>query len=416
MVSSNPLPLAGIKVLELTHIVAGPCAGAILGDLGADVVKVEPPDALQPSRNGYSRQGAYFFLNRNKRGIVLDLKKPEAVEVFLRLAEDADIVLENQGPGTMDRMGIGYEAIRARNPRIIYCSVKGFLTGPYSARPLMDELAQAMSGLSYMTGLTGKPLRAGASITDMGSAMFCIIGIFAALRQRDVTGVGQSITGGLFETALYFMGPATSTAQITGEVPAPMGDPRSRNFNTLYDMFPCGDGGMVFIAITNDAQWNRFCPAMGLGALLEDTDLQTTTGRNANRGKYFPEVEAACMARSVPEIVDALNDANIMVGPLNNPQSVLTDPHVLSSGRMQYVQIEGNVLLSPNLPIETSSYTVEHRYDPPEAPGRDSKEVLAEAGFSAAEIESLLASGALMDKVAPAPPPAAVGAVPAARA
>ena len=402
---SNHLPLAGVKVIELTHIVAGPAAGAILGDLGADVIKVEPPDALQPSRSGYSRQGAYFFLNRNKRGIVLDLKKPEAVEVFLRLADDADIVLENQGPGTMDRMGVGYDAIRARNPRIIYCSVKGFLTGPYATRPLMDELAQAMSGLSYMTGLTGKPLRVGASITDMGAAMFCIIGVLAAMRQRDVTGVGQRVTGGLFETALYFMGSATSGAQVTGEVPMPMGDPGARNSNTLYDLFPCGDGGQVFIAITNDAQWKRFCPGMGLDDLLEDPLLQSNPGRAANRDRYFPRVKAVCMARTVPEVVAALEKADVMVGPLNNPMTVLSDRHVLSPGRMQYIQIEGHVLLSPNLPIETSNYNIGRRYDPPEQPGRDSKEVLAEAGFSAAEIEALLASGALLDKVAPAPKP-----------
>ncbi len=396
---SNSLPLAGIKVIELTHIVAGPCAGAILGDLGADVIKVEPPDALMPSRSGYARQGGYFFLNRNKRGIVLDLKKPEAVEVFLRLTDGADIVVENQGPGTMDRMGIGYDAIRARNPRIIYCSVKGFLSGPYSTRPLMDELAQTMAGLSYMTGPTGTPLRAGASITDMGAAMFSIIGVLSALLQRNLTGVGQRITGGLFETALYFMGPASSGAQVTGETPQPMGDPRPRGNNTLYDLFPCGDGGKVFIAITNDAQWKRFCPAMGLGELLEDPGLQSNPGRAANRGKYFPKVEAACMARTVPEVVDALEDANIMVGPLNNPKTVLSDRHVLSPGRMQHMKIEGHDLLSANLPIETSAYTIREQHDPPEAPGRDSKEILAENGFSAAEIQQLLDSKAVYDHV-----------------
>jgi len=373
----------------------------ILGDLGAEVIKVEPPDVLMPHRTGYARTGAYYFLNRNKRGIVLDLKNPDAVEAFLRLAEKSDIVVENQGPGTMDRLGIGYEALSKRNPGIIYASVKGFLTGPYSARPLLDELAQMMAGLAYMTGPPGQPLRAGASVIDMGAAMFAVIGVLAALNQRRDTGLGQRVTGGLFETALYFVGPAVTGAQITGETPTPMGARIRTGGYSIYELFPCSDGSQVFIAVTSEAQWKRLCDILALDDLRDDRAMQSNADRLKNRETMIPRVQAATMQRTGAELVEELDRAGVPVGPLHTPLSVVDDPHVRSEGRMVPIHVENKDLLSPNLPYESSGYTVGSRWDPPEKPGRDSRAVLEDAGFTAAEIDALVASGAVLETVAP---------------
>lgn len=391
------LPLEGVRVLEVSHIVAGPAVGMILGDMGADVVKVEPPDVLMPHRTGYARGGGYYFLNRNKRGIILDLKNPDAIEVFLRLAERSDVLIENQGPGTMDRLGIGYDDLSRRNPGIIYSSVKGFLRGPYSARPLLDELAQMMSGLAYMTGPLGQPLRAGASVVDMGAAMFAVIGILGALRQRDATGLGQRITGGLFETALYFVGPAVTTAQLTGQTPPPMANRDRSRGNSIYDLFPTSDETRVFIAVTSEAQWKRLCEALELDDLANDPRMQSNAGRLANREVLIPRLEAATMRRTAAELAEQLNDAGVPVGPLNTPRSVADDPHVRAPGRMLPLHVEGREVMAPNMPYESSAYPIEERLDPPEEPGRDSRAVLEDAGFTATEIASLLASGAVLE-------------------
>src|SRR6476661_3756224 len=170
------LPLEGMQVVEMGQIVAGPAAGLILGDMGADVIKVEPPDAGTASRPGNQRNGSFFYLNRNKRAIVVDLASPEGREVAMRLIRRADILIENMAPGTIDRLGLGYAKVREVNPRLIYCSLKGYLKGPYSARPLMDEPGQMASGLAYMTGPPGQPMRAGASVVDMGAATYAVLG------------------------------------------------------------------------------------------------------------------------------------------------------------------------------------------------------------------------------------------------
>lgn len=395
----NQLPLAGIKVLEITHIVAGPSAGLILADMGADVVKIEPPDALDPNRAGTGRNGTFYFLNRNKRSIVIDLKHPRGKEVFLGMADHSDVVVENLGPGAMDRLGLGYEQVSQRNPGIIYCGVKGFLDEPYANRGLLDELAQMMSGLAYMTGPPGQPLRAGSSVIDIGAATYGVVGVLAALLQRQQTGVGQNIKGGLFETALFFVGQHMGNTQFTGEQPVPMSARDRTRGHVVYDLFTCADGRQVFIAVTSDNHWRSLCKALHLDDLLADPDLATTVQRRQNRDRIFGRIGEATSGIGSEELVRILIDASVPVAPLNTPATVLDDPYLQSRDHLFTSEAEGKRLRLPALPYHTPAYRFANRYDPPAAPGRDTREVLADAGYSGADVEELLGTGAVKEGV-----------------
>ncbi len=388
------LPLEGVKVLELAHIVAGPTAGLILADMGADVVKIEPPDALEPQRIGTARVGQFFFFNRNKRSLVLDLKKDEGREVFFKLAEKADVVVDNMGPGTMERLGIGYEQVSPHNPGIIYCSVKGFLSGPYSRRPFLDELAQMMCGLAYMTGPPGRPLRAGASVVDIGAATYAVVGVLGALVKRQATGRGQKITGGLFETGLFLVGQHMANAQFSGQPPSPMPardqQPGRQTGWGVYDLFDCADGRQVFIGVTSDAQWRRFCQALGLDDLGADPELASNPGRREARPRLVPRIAEAVGAMSSRDLAEVMADNGIPVAPLNTPEDVLEDPHVNSGHKLLDVQGGDRAMRLPALPYESTDYPFAKRSDPPVKPGAHTREVLAEAGYSPERIEALL--------------------------
>ena len=214
---SNPQPLKGLKVLEFSHTIMGPCAGLVLADLGADVVKIEPAPAGDHTRRlpGFAA-GFFAAFNRNKRSLALDLKSPEGRATAHRLVAQADVVLENYGPGTMERLGCGWETLQAINARLVYLALKGFLAGPYEHRPALDEVVQFQSGLAYMTGPPGRPLRAGASIVDILGAVFGVVAVQAALRERDTTGQGQRVSGALFESAVFLMGSHMSGLAATG--------------------------------------------------------------------------------------------------------------------------------------------------------------------------------------------------------
>jgi crotonobetainyl-CoA:carnitine CoA-transferase CaiB-like acyl-CoA transferase len=211
------LPLEGTRVLELGHIVAGPTAALILADLGADVVKIERPDGGDQARRMSGNGSIFHFLNRNKRSIVVDLKTPAGQEVVRRLVRTADVVLDNYAPGVLERLGLGYDDLAALNSRLVYLSLKGFLPGPYAHRPSLDELAQMMGGLAYMTGPRGQPLRAGASVIDVGAATYGVIAVLAALAQRERTGRGELIVAGLYETSVFWVGQWMAMSAMSGE-------------------------------------------------------------------------------------------------------------------------------------------------------------------------------------------------------
>jgi crotonobetainyl-CoA:carnitine CoA-transferase CaiB-like acyl-CoA transferase len=360
--------------------------------MGADVIKVEPPDAGTASRPGNQRNGSFFYLNRNKRGIVVDLASPEGHEIAMRLIRRADILIENMAPGTMDRLGLGYSRVCEENPRLVYCSLKGYLKGPYQSRPLMDEPGQMAAGLAYMTGPPGQPMRAGASVVDIGAATYAILGVLAALLERQRTGEGQHITGGLFETALFYVGQHMSTAQLTGETPVPMSASRSgpsHRRTAIYALFNCKDGKQVFIGAVSDGQWRRLCSAFGMEDLAADPRLNHNPGRNAEREMLMRRIGEAAAQRDSAEVVEMLVRADVTVAPVNTPLSVLDDPHVKSEGRTLPVQIGTVAGRLPPLPYESNAYAFSVRRSAPVEPGEHTEEVLLELGYTREETQGL---------------------------
>ncbi len=390
------LPLEGTHVVEVGQIVAGPTAGLILADMGADVIKVEPPDAGTARRPGNLRTGSFFFFNRNKRSLVVDLAAPEGHQVALRLIRRADVLIENMAPGTMERLGLGYPNVRQENPRLVYCSLKGYLTGPYQSRPLMDEPAQMATGLAYMTGPPGRPLRAGASVVDIGAATYAVIGVLAALLERQTTGQGQHITGGLFETALFYIGQHMAHAQLTGEIPRPMASVETgarRRVWAIYDLFTCKDGRQVFIGIVSDNQWRRLCAVLGMEDLVDDRRLQDNAGRATEREWLLTRIAQAVAGRESQEVVDVLVRADVTVAPVHTPLTVLEDPHVASEPRTLPAQIGEAAGRLPSLPYESDAYGFSVRRHAPAEPGQHTREVLLDLGYTVEEAEALARTG-----------------------
>lgn len=387
----NKLPLRGMRVVEFGQIISGPTAGLIFGDMGADVIKVEPIDAGSPSRPNNLRNGSFFYFNRNKRGIALNIATPEGLEVALRMIKRADILIENMAPGTMDRLGLGYAKMRELNPGLVYCSIKGYLTGPNQSRTLMDEPGQMASGLAYMTGLPGQPLRAGASVVDIGAATYAVIGVMAALLERKTTGKGQHITGGLFETALFYVGQHMSNAQLSGEEPLPMSTARTAKGGrtAIYDLFKCKGGKQVFIGIMSDPQWVRACGVLGMDDLANDPKLKYNAGRGEQRDMLMKRISQAVADRESKDVVDALVNAGVTVAPVNTPVSVMEDEHVTAEGRMLPAEIGGKAGRLPPLPYESNEYKFALHHHAPAAPGRDTREILSELGFSESEVMAL---------------------------
>ena len=270
--SQAPAPLAGLKVVEFTHMVMGPACGLMLADLGADVVKVEPaPDGDNTRRLSGSGTGFFSIANRNKRSLAVDLKSADGMAVVRRLLADADVLIENFRPGAMDKLGLSYAALSADNPRLIYCSCKGFLPGPYNSRVALDEVVQMMGGLAYMTGPPGQPLRAGSSVNDIMGGMFGAIGILAAVTERQRTGRGRHVQTGLFENNVLLMAQHMAQFALTGTEPPPM-SVRQVAW-PIYDLFDTGDGGQVFVGVVTDTQWRLFCAEFALDALGADPAL-----------------------------------------------------------------------------------------------------------------------------------------------
>ena len=249
----SALPLSGLRVIEFTHMVMGPSAGVILGDLGADVIKIEPLQGDNTRRLKGSGAGYFPMYNRNKRSICVDLKSAEGLALVHSFIEKSDIVIENFRPGAMDKLGLGYKDCEQLNDQIIYCSLKGFLSGPYEHRTALDEVTQMMGGLAHMTGLPDKPMRAGASVVDVSGGMFGVIGILAAVEKRHKTGKGEYLTSSLFESTVFLMGQHMAQEAVTGVAPPPMSQRNSAW--AIYDIFLSSDNEKVFVAVVSDTLW-----------------------------------------------------------------------------------------------------------------------------------------------------------------
>ncbi|MEM1620021.1 MAG: CoA transferase [Fervidicoccaceae archaeon] len=390
------LPLSGVRVLDFSRVLAGPFATMILGDLGADVVKVEPPQGddtrywSPPEIRGIA---AYFLsTNRNKRSIVIDLKKPESRLVVERLAKWADIVVENFRPGVAERLGIDYATLSRINPKIIYCSISGFgQTGPYREKPAYDLIIQALSGHMSITGEPGRPpVKFGVPITDLTSGMMAVIAILAALHQREKTGVGQYIDVSMLDTQVYLLVNQAYNYFATGRDPERLG---SAHPNIApYQVFTTSDG-YVAVAVGNDKLWVDFCKALGRQDLLENPRFKTNELRVTNRRELVEEIEKIFSRMTTSEVVELLERAGVPCGPVKKISEVLSDPQVLHRGMVTKMRhpVYGEVP-ALGVPLKSSVTGFEIRRAPP-LKGEHTREVLREVGFTDEEIESLIAMG-----------------------
>jgi len=387
-------PLSGLTILEFTHTVMGPSCGMVLADLGADVIRVEPaPDGDRTRRLHGFATGFFVYFNRNKRCVCIDLKSPAGLDVAKDMVRNADALIENFGPGTMDRLGLGWDTVHELNPRLVYLAMKGFLPGPYEHRPSLDELAQFMTGLAYMTGPPGQPLRAGSSVIDIMGGVMGVIGLLAALRQRDRDGIGRKVTSSLFESSAFLVAQHMAGEAATGIAPPPM--PARKGAWGIYETFPTRNGEKLFIGITSDNHWRTFCDKFDRSDLFADARFATNADRVTNRPALREYVAEIALQHDIATLERMLDEANIPFSPVRTPSDLFDDPQLNAHGRMLPVRMpHGNVAKLPTTPICFGVEAPELRRQPPAA-GEHTGEVLRALGYSATQIAALRSSGAV---------------------
>ncbi|MEJ8810335.1 CaiB/BaiF CoA-transferase family protein [Variovorax ureilyticus] len=330
MNQDNTLPLAGIRVLEFTHMVMGPTCGMILADLGAEVIKVEPPGGDKTRKLPGLGIGFFRSFNRNKKSVVLDITSEAGRQTAAELAGSCDVVLENFRPGLMNELGLDYETLSKKYPRLICVSHKGFLPGPYEKRLALDEVVQMMGGLSYMTGPVGRPLRAGTSVNDIMGGMFGAIGVLAALRERDRTGRGQEVQSALFENCVFLSSQHMQQFLMTGEPPPPM--PSRVSAWSVYDVFALAGGDQLFIGAVSDKQFNTLCRVLERTDLLDRPEYADNAARVAVRPQLLAELGAILVTHRIDELAPKLEAAGIPYAPISRPEQLVNDPHLKQSG------------------------------------------------------------------------------------
>ncbi len=392
-----PQPLAGLKVVEFTHMVMGPTCGMVLADLGADVVKVEPIDGDRTRTLLGAGAGFFPMFNRNKKSIRIDLHHPDGAAAARRLCHGADVVAENFKPGTMVKYGLDHAALAAANPRVIYASLKGFLPGPYDHRTALDEVVQMMGGLAYMTGRPGDPLRAGSSVNDIMGGMFGAIAILGALIQRGITGRGMEVQSALFENNIFLVGQHMLQYAITGQPAAPM--PARISPWAIYDVFTVKDGGQIFLAAVSDAQWLVFCDTLGLADLKADPALRLNNDRVRARATLLPEITRRLQAHTADDLARLFEDAGLPFAPIMRPEQLLDDPHLLATGGLADIRLTDGARAGATVKTTLFPFTLDGqrpgvRHNPPLA-GEHTREVLRGAGLTDADVDSLIESRAV---------------------
>ena len=380
------LPLEGVRVVEFAHMVMGPSCGLALADLGAEVIKVEPLAGDNTRRLEAAGAGFFPVFNRNKKSLAVDLQHPEGKKIVLRLLETADVLTENFRPGALDKLGFSYERLSAKNPRLIYCSLKGFLKGPYDHRPALDEVTQMMGGLAYMTGLPDRPLRAGSSVVDIMGGTFAALGILAALRERERTGNGQEVTSALFESTAYLVAQHMAQYELTGEAPPPMSVKRPAW--GIYDICDTRDGGRLFVGVVTDTQWEVFCREFGEPELARDERLSSNAKRVKERSWLLPKVNEITRRHTQAELTAKLEAIGLPFAPIAKPWDLLDDPHLNASGGLLPIRVGDKTISVPALPLALGGKRLGKRSDPPRV-GEHGAELLAQLGCSPQEIESL---------------------------
>ena len=396
------LPYAGLRVVEFTHMVMGPTCGMVLGDLGAEVIKVEPPKGDNTRRLLGVGAGFFPMFNRNKKSLVLDLHTPEGKEAVLKLIATADVVSENFKTETMQKLGLDYESLKALNPRLVYVSHKGFLPGPYDHRTALDEVVQMMGGLAYMTGRSGDPLRAGSSVNDIMGGLFGAIGAMAALKQREVTGLGQKVESALFENNVFLVAQHMMQYAMTGVPANPM--PERISPWGIYDVFQVKpadvstDGpGQIFLAVVSDTQWAIFCQAFGFEDLKADERLATNNGRVLARDWLMPALRERLAGHTVAELVDKFEAAGLPFAPITRPHDLLDDPHLLATGGLAPIRLPDGARAGEEASTVLFPFTLDGerpgvRLSPPRL-GEHSEALLRSLGYDDAAIARLSPAG-----------------------
>ena len=391
--SESPLPLEGIRVVEMTHMVMGPAVGLVLADLGADVVKVEPLDGDKTRRLVGSGAGYFPMYNRNKRSLGIDLKSEKGRRLVQTLVRRADVLVENFRPGAVDKLGFSYEELSEDNPGLIYCSCKGFMGGPYEHRTALDEVAQMMGGLAYMTGPPDRPLRAGASVIDVLGGVFGAIGILAALEQRHRTGHGCEVKSSLFESTAFLVGQHIAQYAVTGKPAPPM--PVRISAWAIYDVFATRDKQHVFVGVVTDTQWRKFCDAFELHDLAADDSLAANSDRVAQREHLLPRIRELFAGCDKAALMERLEAIGLPFAPISRPEDLLEDPHMNAMERLLELTLpNGTPTRLPALPLNMNGHGFGVRKDLPRE-GQHSREILDEIGYTEEQIDALAADGIL---------------------
>lgn len=386
------LPLEGIRVVEFVHMVMGPTCGLLLADLGAEVIKVEPaPQGDNTRRLTGSGAGYWMTYNRNKKSLAIDIKSPEGIEAVKKLIATADVFTENFRPGAMEKIGLGYAAVKAIKPDIIYSSMKGFLPGPYENRTALDEVVQMMTGLAYMTGPEGRPLRAGASVNDVMGGMFSAITVLAALLQRGQSGKGQFVQTGLYENSAFLVAQHMMQKAVTGKSAAPM--PNRLSAWAVYDIFTTRENEQVFIGVVSDTQWKIFCEAFEMHDFAADRELDTNNQRVKARDRILPVIRQHILSMAKVDVMALCEEFGLPYSPIRRPDDLFEDVHLNESGGMTEVTLpDGEKVNIPMLPFEMDGQRFGVRIDVPAA-GRDSQAILSGLGYPPETIQEMQKNG-----------------------
>lgn len=388
MIKTAITPLTGIRVVELSHMVMGPSTGLLMADLGAEVIKIEPIDGDKTRNLRGSGAGYFSMYNRNKKSISLDLKSDEGLEIAKKIISGSDVLIENFRSGTIDRLGLDYETLSVTNPGLIYCSEKGFLSGPYEKRTALDEVAQMMGGLAYMTGPPGQPLRAGASVIDVMGGTFGVVAILAALLERVTTGKGKLIHSGLYETCVFLVGQHMAQYAVTGAAAKPM--PVRISAWSVYDIFETADNEKVFVGIVTDSQWRAFCEKFELSDWAQDSNLATNNQRIEKRNEILERLGSLFKTMTTKQLIDNLSSFGAPFAPIKRPEDLFEDPHLNANGGLTSLNLtDGTKTKLPSLPIEINGQRPTLQSDPPQI-GQHSIKILNDLGFEDDEIQNLI--------------------------
>ncbi|TKW66940.1 MAG: CoA transferase [Paracoccus denitrificans] len=377
-------PLAGIRVVEMSHMIMGPSCGMFLGYLGAEVIKVEPPQGDNTRKLTGMGRPMFPLFNRGKKSVTIDVKTQEGRQALEKLLATADVFVENFRDASLTKAGVDAATLRQKFPGLIFAACKGFLSGPYQNRTALDEVVQMMTGLAYMTGPTGRPLRVGSSANDIMGGLFAAFSVLAALMERKDTGKGREVRVGLFENCLLLVAQHMVQFELEGKNPPPMPE---REFSwPVYDIFTDRDGKQIFVGAVTEGQWASICKLLGLSDLLEDPRLQTRMDQITARDWTIPLVAEKIAGLSVDELAPQFEAAGLPFSPISKPCDMYDDPHVMRPGGIATSAYEDTTFRAPALPFEVDGNMLTGGGDVPVI-GRDNDEVLGALGLDATQIE-----------------------------